>query len=111
MTQTYRFLVDAQLPPALCKWLRDKGHEAQPVTQWRAGDTPDSDIARHCAQHRLVVISKNEDFCSLLSKHELQLVWLRIGNATNRNLNAWLEPRWPQIESLLAKDDRLIEVR
>ncbi|WP_179045221.1 DUF5615 family PIN-like protein [Sphingobium lactosutens] len=27
-----KFLVDAQLPPALCRWLRDRGHDADYVS-------------------------------------------------------------------------------
>jgi predicted nuclease of predicted toxin-antitoxin system len=26
-----KFLIDAQLPPALCEWLRARGHEADHV--------------------------------------------------------------------------------
>jgi predicted nuclease of predicted toxin-antitoxin system len=28
-----KFLVDAQLPPALAAWLREQGHEAQAVRE------------------------------------------------------------------------------
>ncbi|MGK6317981.1 DUF5615 family PIN-like protein [Sphingomonas sp. DT-204] len=28
-----RFLIDAQLPPALCGWLRERGHEAIHVSR------------------------------------------------------------------------------
>jgi len=28
-----RFLVDAQLPPALCGWLRERGHDALHVVE------------------------------------------------------------------------------
>ena len=39
------------------------------------------------------------------------VIWLRIGNCTNRVLFAWLEPRWPRILQLLNDGQRLIEVR
>lgn len=28
-----KFLVDAQLPPALCRWLRDRGEDATHVSE------------------------------------------------------------------------------
>jgi len=39
------------------------------------------------------------------------IVWLRIGNATNRALLEWLEARWSSVVQLLIDDNRLIEVR
>jgi predicted nuclease of predicted toxin-antitoxin system len=39
------------------------------------------------------------------------IIWLRIGNASNRALLEWLQPRWPQIVTLLNAGHRLIEVR
>lgn len=39
------------------------------------------------------------------------IVWLRIGNTSRRALLQWFEPLLPQIESLIAQGERLIEVR
>jgi predicted nuclease of predicted toxin-antitoxin system len=38
------------------------------------------------------------------------IVWLRVGNTTNRALWAWVEPRLPGISGLLAHGSRLVEV-
>jgi predicted nuclease of predicted toxin-antitoxin system len=38
-------------------------------------------------------------------------LWLRCGNASNRALLAWLEPRWDQVARLLRNGERLVEVR
>jgi predicted nuclease of predicted toxin-antitoxin system len=48
-----KFLVDAQLPPALCRWIEARGHEAshvadlpdQPVPDWLIGDIAERDGA------------------------------------------------------------------
>jgi predicted nuclease of predicted toxin-antitoxin system len=37
-----KFLVDAQLPPGLCRWLQARGHEAEHVG---AGALADAEIA------------------------------------------------------------------
>lgn len=42
-----RFLVDAQLPPALCDWLRNHGHEASHVVATGLGAASDAMIAAH----------------------------------------------------------------
>jgi len=39
------------------------------------------------------------------------VVWLRIGNCTNRVLFAWLEPWLPEIQKRLSEGEKLIEVR
>jgi predicted nuclease of predicted toxin-antitoxin system len=39
------------------------------------------------------------------------LIWLRCGNATNRALALWLEPRWKEISTLLGRGERFIEAR
>ena len=39
------------------------------------------------------------------------VVWIRTGNGTTRDLLAFLDPIWPDIEARLDAGDRLIEVR
>ena len=39
-----RFLIDAQLPPALCGWFVEHGFEAEHVTERMGGQTPDAEI-------------------------------------------------------------------
>jgi len=38
------------------------------------------------------------------------VVWLRIGNTSNRALRAWLIPQLPQITALIEHGNRLVEV-
>ncbi len=54
------FLVDAQLPPALCTWLRARGHEADHVSEVLGGQTSDHAIARFAERNALTLISKDE---------------------------------------------------
>jgi predicted nuclease of predicted toxin-antitoxin system len=72
------FLVDAQLPPALARWI--VSHD--PLIWERARN------------EQAVIISKDEDFVDrwLLSDQPVPLVWIRKGNCSNRALLAWLEP-------------------
>ena len=38
-----RFLIDAQLPPALCGWFEEQGHEAEHVTAGLGRQAPHGD--------------------------------------------------------------------
>jgi predicted nuclease of predicted toxin-antitoxin system len=106
-----RFLVDAQLPPALCRWLRDRGHAAEHVSDIGMIAASDVAIAARAEEDGSVLVSKDEDFVVLRLPDRFALLWLRCGNATNRALMAWLEPRWGRIEALLGDGERWVEVR
>ena len=107
------FLVDAQLPPALARWLREAGHEAQHVVDVGLREAEDGPIWMHALSVQAVILTKDEDFAACASRdaNAPLIVWLRIGNATNRALLEWLQPRWPQVLALLEESHRLIEVR
>ena len=105
------FLIDAQLPPALCRWLRDRGHAAVHVFELGIPAASDTEIADRAEADGAVLVSKDEDFVTLRLPDRFVFLWLRCGNATNRALTAWLELRWDQIEALLAQGERFVEVR
>ncbi len=107
------FLVDAQLPPGLCRWLIERGYEAEHVTTASLSIAEDVEIWNHALKIAAIIITKDEDFAERTHRTSTgpTIIWLRIGNATNTALIDWLEPRWPSIEELLNSNNRLIEVR
>lgn len=106
-----RFLVDAQLPPALCRWLRERGHDADHVADLDLLGAADKAIAERAEELAAILVSKDEDFINLRLPDRFCFVWLRCGNATNRALVDWLDVRWDQVEALLDRGERFIEVR
>ena len=107
-----KFLVDAQLPPALARWLREAGHEASHVEDVGLRDSADSAIWAHALRESAVIVTKDEDF-AMRSAQAAQvpvIVWLRVGNTTNRALQAWILPRLPGVAVLVAQGSRLVEV-
>jgi predicted nuclease of predicted toxin-antitoxin system len=106
-----KFLVDAQLPPALADWLRERGHSADHVSGLGLLAAPDAEIAARAEQGNYVLISKDDDFIRLRRPDRFALLWFRLGNASNRALFGWLEMRWPVAERMLATGERLIEPR
>jgi predicted nuclease of predicted toxin-antitoxin system len=107
-----RFLVDAQLPPALARWLSDRGHDATHVMDHGMTAASDREIWQHAQRSDAIIVSKDEDFANLAALHQdgPRVVWLRVGNTTRHALLAWLATLLPQIEQALASGERLIEV-
>ena len=75
-----RFLVDAQLPVALARWLVGRGHEAQHVTSLKMSDASDSVIWNCAIDLDAIVITKDEDFALRRSfaKSGPVIVWVRL---------------------------------
>lgn len=106
------FLIDAQLPPALAQWLRAAGHSAQAVREIELREAEDGAIWAYALKTGAVIITKDEDF-AMLAQQDAKgsiVVWLRIGNTSNRALRAWLMPQIDQIIALIGHGNRLIEV-
>lgn len=57
-----RFLIDAQLPPGLARWLGERGHRAEHVNELGLGAAPDSVIEARARELRAVIWSKDADF-------------------------------------------------
>jgi predicted nuclease of predicted toxin-antitoxin system len=108
-----KFIIDAQLPPALARALRESGHDAQAVREIGLREAEDSLIWDYAQANQAVVITKDEDFAErrMSSQTSPVIVWLRIGNTSNRALLAWLLPLWPDIIIRIESGDKLVEVR
>jgi len=108
-----RFLIDAQLPPALARLLESHGHVAEHVADIGLRHAEDSPIWAHAIARQAIIITKDEDFPHRMRHGKISpvIVWLRIGNTSRRALLQWFEPLLPQIESLISQGERLIEIR
>ncbi|HZG07795.1 MAG TPA: DUF5615 family PIN-like protein [Allosphingosinicella sp.] len=74
-----RFLIDAQLPPALCDWFGERGFEAEHVTQRLGGQAPDTQIAALAAADDSVLVTNDDDFALRHPPEDYRLLWLRYG--------------------------------
>ena len=109
---TQRFIIDAQLPPALADHLNAKGMEAEHVNRIGLGAASDAAIWQRAIASRAVLITKDRDFAELATHlpNGTQVVWIRLGNVTNEVLWRSLEPLLPEILAALSAGERMIEI-
>src|ERR1035438_9861502 len=109
-----RFLVDAQLPPGLASFLTAHGcDEAKAARDVGLRQAEDNAIWSFASAGKWIVVTKDEDFAErgLRASSGPQVLWLRIGNSTNRVLFAWLEPLLPAALRDLQAGHRLVELK
>lgn len=108
-----RFLIDAQLPPALARVITDHGHVAEHVYDIGLGDAPDRDLWDYALAHGAALVTKDGDFPDMLplSGTSPVVVWVRVGNARRQALLDWFEALIDRIVELAAAGSRLIELR
>jgi len=107
-----RFLVDAQLPPSLARFLQALGEEAMACRDVGLRDADDGEIWRYATAGGFCIVTKDEDFAlrRMTDPSGPQVVWLRIGNSTNPALLEWLEPLWGDVSRELRSGQGLVEV-
>jgi predicted nuclease of predicted toxin-antitoxin system len=107
-----RFLVDAQLPPALARWLASRGHEAAHVFDRGLTSADDRTIWRDAESTDSIILTKDEDFALLkaIEPEGPKVVWIRLGNTRRQALLEWFEQMLPEVLVALERGDSLIEV-
>jgi predicted nuclease of predicted toxin-antitoxin system len=109
-----KFIVDAQLPPRLALWLRERGHEAQSARDTGLREASDAVIWQHACDTGCIIVTKDEDFAlvaAALPDNGASVLWVRTGNLVNRLLLARFERAWPEVEAHLAAGAKVVELR
>jgi predicted nuclease of predicted toxin-antitoxin system len=81
-----KFLIDAQLPARLARFLNEAGHDALHTSELPEGNrSTDAQIAERADRDRRVVVTKDHDFrdSHLLTRSPLLLLVVATGNITN----------------------------
>jgi predicted nuclease of predicted toxin-antitoxin system len=107
-----RFLVDAQLPPALARWLTGSGHAAEHVFDLELATAPDDVIWQRAHETSAVIVTKDEDFSVRvqLSKTGPSVVWIRLGNIRTKALLDQCVTHWPSVVDAIERGERLVEM-
>ena len=106
-----RFLVDAQLPPALARYLAAGGQEAEHVADIGLGGAKDQAIWEYAARvgssSRKMRILLNERFSARADR-----LWSGSDCRTRESASFcfWFEPILPRFTEALERGERLIEI-
>jgi predicted nuclease of predicted toxin-antitoxin system len=107
-----RFIVDAQMPPALAEWIRARGYEASALREIGLRDAPDNAIWDYACANSCVLITKDEDFPLLAeARPGPPIIWVRTGNLLKRALLGRFEHAWTDLLELLETGLAVIELR
>ncbi len=74
-------------------------------------EASDQVIWRYAVERGAIIVTKDEDFAVMRARADdgPQVVWLRIGNATNRALHARLDDVWPNVLRWLEAGESVVE--
>lgn len=107
-----RFIVDAQLPPALARMLASRELQAEHVADVGLENSPDSTIWDYALSLNAAILTKDEDFAIriALNPDGPAIIWIRIGNTSKQALLHRIEPLLPAIMKALDAGEKLIEI-
>ena len=106
-----RFLIDAQLPPALARYIETLGHIAEHVVDSGRAQASDHSIRSYAAEVTAVIVTKDEDFAVHRLLYEgPPVVWIRVGNTRRAELLGRFATEFPAIVAALERGESLVEI-
>ena len=106
-----RFLVDAQLPPALARRIEALGHLAEHVFDCGLATAADQAIRSYAASTGAIIVTKDEDFAIHVLLHKgPPVVWVRIGNTRREELLRRVEADFSAVVTALERGETLVEI-
>jgi len=107
-----QFVIDGQLPPALARWLTERGHVAEHIFDLGMAEASDRDIRDYALRVGAVIVTKDEDFAERRARlgSGPAIVWIRVGNTSRRDLLVWWRFRLPTFVDALTRAEQLIEI-
>ena len=108
-----KFLVDNQLPLALCRFLSERGRDSIQVLEIGLNEAKDSAIWKYASDNGRAVIAKDEDFLRYAMGPDASaaFVWVRLRNCRNSAFLAAFDRLLPAILSALESGQRIVELR
>ncbi|WP_306365005.1 DUF5615 family PIN-like protein [Nocardia sp. CC227C] len=110
-----RFIIDAQLSPALARALVAEGYDAVHVCAIGMTSASDHQVWDEAIRRSAAIVTKEEDLI-LIGRASPELpapavVWIRIGNFTRKALLEAVMPLWATVESMVESGERIVEIR
>ena len=106
------FLVDAQLPPALAGAFRQAGFQAVHLVDLGLLAATDEQIWEEAISRSAVLVTKDRDFPlrRAASNDGPAILWVRVGNMSNRRLIELALRALPAIIDAIERDEVVIEL-
>jgi predicted nuclease of predicted toxin-antitoxin system len=106
-----RFVVDAQLPPALARMLVAQGHEAEHVADRGMARASDGAIWDWASGAAAAIVTKDEDFAQrrVMTGAGPVVIWIRLRNTRRAALLDWFGAALPDVVSAMQRGETLIE--
>lgn len=107
-----RLLIDAQLPPALAEAFRRAGFDAVHVADIGLLSATDHQIWSAAVEQSAALVTKDRDFLMIRTAADRgpTIVWIRSGNASNRDLIEQVTAALPAILAAIKRKEAVIEV-
>ena len=109
-----RIWVDAQISPAIARWITDHFDEVEaiPVRRLALRDAEDTEIFEAARHADAVVMTKDSDFVQLQDRLGAppQVIWVTSGNTSNARLREILAAWLPAALALLRAGEDLVEL-
>lgn len=105
--------LDAQLSPQLARWIEETfGNECLHVRDLGLRDAEDPEIFHKARDAGAVVMTKDEDFISLVERNgpPPQVIWITAGNMSNAHFKSLLMKTFPDAMSLIASGETVVEI-
>lgn len=107
-----KFIVDAQLLPALARFLASLGEEAIHVLDVGLLEASDSAIWDFAIKNNWIIITKDDDFQfrASVTSQPPQIIWVRVGNCTKQRLIEIFKVHWDALKHELEAGAVLVEI-
>ena len=107
LPDTYRFIIDTQLPPSLAAFFRRRGLDATHVSDYPLGAlTPDDEVIAIAVKENRIIVSKDFDFFDyfLLKNYPPAILLLQLGNIKNNELFTFMDKHLVTVCGLFTED-------
>lgn len=107
-----RFPIDAQLPPALARWIAERDHDARHVADIGLARASDAEIWKHAEATGGVIVTKDEDFAQrrVLAVAGPQILWVRLPNTRRQPLLDAFAAVWRDLLAALEQGEPVVEI-
>ena len=111
--EIFEYWVDANLPPQLAKWLKEKfSVNAVSLKDLSFLQASDKEIYFQASKKPVIILTKDEDFAELLRSEGAppKVIWVTVGNISNQRLKEIILNNFQEAVQKLENENNLVEI-